>query len=271
MWEFIHWPYVKEFFFFGNWQLCVKVWHFNNPDRKMALGNLKRKAMDMLDSLLSARIQEKLEQEQKREQRHKLVGPPKLWRQKRDFQIRFLKKHGLKPQHKLIDLGCGTLRGGIPLIDYLQKGHYYGLEVREETLEEGRKELAEAWLEHKEPALLSSPDVATIDLGETFEYIWAFSVLVHMNDTILDGALGFVAKHLAKDGVFYVNVGLGEAPERKWQSFPVVRRPLEFYEDARLKHGLACEDLGLLSSFGDVKAHKGKGFQHMLKITPKRG
>lgn len=233
----------------------------------MAFGNVKRKALDMLDSLLASRIQEKLEQEQKHEQRHGLVGPPKLWRNKRAFQIKFLKKHGLKPQHKLVDLGCGTLRGGIPLIEYLQKGHYYGLEVREETLEEGRKELAEAGLEHKNPVLLPSPDLPAIDLGTKCEYIWAFSVLVHMNDSILDGALGFVAKHLAQDGVFFANVGLGEAPERKWQGFPVVRRTLEFYKNACLKHGLACEDLGLLSSFGDTKAHNGQGFQHMLKIT----
>lgn len=234
----------------------------------MAFGNVKRKAMDMLDNFLSSRIEQKMAQEEEREQRHGLVGPPKLWRNKRAFQIRFLKKYGLRPQHKLVDLGCGTLRGGIPLIEYLQKGHYYGLEVREETLEEGRKELAEAGLESKKPVLLPSPDLSVIDLGASIDYIWAFSVLVHMEDAILDSALGFVKKHLAPQGVFYANVGLGEAPERKWQGFPVVRRKLEFYEEACRKHGLACEDMGLLSSFGNATAHQGQGFQHMLKITP---
>jgi len=51
------------------------------------------------------------------EQRHGLVGPARLWKMKRDFQIGFLKNFGLKPDNVLLDLGCGTLRGGIPIIE----------------------------------------------------------------------------------------------------------------------------------------------------------
>ena len=53
--------------------------------------------------------------------RHGLVGRPELWQQKRDFQIAFLREHGLLPAHVLVDLGCGTLRGGIPIIAYLDE------------------------------------------------------------------------------------------------------------------------------------------------------
>ena len=73
------------------------------------------------------------------ERRHSLVGPPKLWKLKRDFQINFLKNAGLEPQHYLLDIGCGTLRGGIPLIDYLNVGNYTGIERRRKVLEEGGK------------------------------------------------------------------------------------------------------------------------------------
>ncbi len=74
-------------------------------------------------------------------ERHSHVGAPEGWELKRRFQIDFLKKQGLKPEHYLLDIGCGTLRGGIPIIDYLDKGHYYGIEVRDFVLDEGRKEL----------------------------------------------------------------------------------------------------------------------------------
>src|SRR5215475_8544809 len=84
------------------------------------------------------------------ERRHSLVGPMRGWQKKRDFQIFFLKQMGLQPAHYLLDIGCGTLRGGIPLIDYLDPGHYFGVEVRPLVLEEAAKELGEAGLEHKQ-------------------------------------------------------------------------------------------------------------------------
>ena len=36
-----------------------------------------------------------------------------LWDQMGQHQFDFLKKKGLKPQHKLLDIGCGSLRGGV--------------------------------------------------------------------------------------------------------------------------------------------------------------
>merc|ERR1712176_171126 len=35
---------------------------------------------------------------------------------------------GLKPKHRLFDVGCGALRFGVQAISYLKKGHYYGLD-----------------------------------------------------------------------------------------------------------------------------------------------
>lgn len=83
------------------------------------------------------------------EKRHSLVGPPHLWKMKRDFQIQFLKHVGLQPEHYLLDIGCGTLRGGIPIIEYLEEQHYHGVEVRDSVLEAGRRELQEADLKAK--------------------------------------------------------------------------------------------------------------------------
>jgi cyclopropane fatty-acyl-phospholipid synthase-like methyltransferase len=83
--------------------------------------------------------------------RHALVGPGDLWESKRRFQIEFLLKQGLLPHHRLLDFGCGTLRGGIPLIEYLNDGNYVGLDVRLETLKEACLELEESGLASKNP------------------------------------------------------------------------------------------------------------------------
>ena len=89
--------------------------------------------------------------------RHLLVGPASLWKMKQDFQIKFLKENGLLPIHKFIDIGCGTLRGGIPLINYLNTANYYGIDVREEALNEGKKGLEEEGLITRNPNLILFP------------------------------------------------------------------------------------------------------------------
>lgn len=208
-----------------------------------------------------------------KERRHAMVGPAQLWKMKRDFQIQFLKTMGLKPEHYLLDIGCGTLRGGIPLIKYLQDGHYFGVEVRKEVLDEGRKELREASLEEKKPNLLVSPDISQLTIEQKFDYLWAFSVLIHMCDEILNDTLDFVSNHLLDDGVFYANVNVltGEGTDGYWQGFPVVIRPLEFYNHACTKYGLVVSDLGGLKDHGHVSNVENQDNQRMLKITKKNG
>lgn len=187
-------------------------------------------------------------------QRHGLVGPPDLWAMKRRFQFEFLTSHGLRPEHRLIDIGCGALRGGIPLIEYLETGHYTGVEAREAVLEEGRKELAEAGLEHKHPLLIHAADPAQIELEAHFDVAWAFMVLIHMTDEIVDACLGLVSRRLTEAGEFYANVILGSGTERSWQGFPVVSRPHEFYEHLAAPHGLIVHDVGTLESLGHGSA-----------------
>ncbi len=198
--------------------------------------------------------------------RHRLVGPAELWRMKREFQISFLRSQGLEPGHTLLDLGCGTLRGGLPLIKYLEVGHYCGVEAREEVLAEGRKELAETGLAGKRPRLQVVADLADLDLGCRFDYIWAFSVLIHMSDDVLDGALGFVARHLNPDGVFLANVNVGAQSDGHWQGFPLVWRSLDFYRAACARNTLSLADLGPLRALGHVSGDDPQDDQRMLAI-----
>lgn len=188
---------------------------------------------------------------------------------KRDFQIRFLSDMALDPKHYLFEIGCGTLRGGVPLIQYLENGHYFGVEVREEVLDEGRKELREAGLEGKNPTLLLSPDISQLTVNRKFDYIWAFSVLIHMNDKILNDTLDFVSRHLSKEGVFYTNVNIGDRKEGNWQGFPVVARTFNFYSQACAMNGLLVSDLGTLTDLGHMANVDSQDNQRMLRIGRK--
>jgi cyclopropane fatty-acyl-phospholipid synthase-like methyltransferase len=102
--------------------------------------------------------------------RHGLVGTADLWEAKRRFQMNFLQEVGLKPNHKLLDFGCGTLRGGLPLIEYLEPGNYYGLDVRLETLKEACNELEEYGLEQKMPTLLHCHNLSSLTFIGGFDF-----------------------------------------------------------------------------------------------------
>ena len=205
----------------------------------------------------------------KKEHRHALVGPPSLWKMKRDFQIQFLKNMNLQPDHYFFEIGCGTLRGGLPIIDYLQDGHYFGADVRGEVLDEGRKELTEARMESKKSTLLLAPDISKLKLNRKFDYIWAFSVLIHMSDKILNDTLLFVSRHLSDKGIFYANVNIENShkiEDGNWQEFPLVVRSFDFYNQACANNGLFVSDIGMLKEHGHIANVESQDSQRMLKI-----
>ena len=173
-----------------------------------------------------------------------------VWKVKRDFQIAFLRRRGLRPADRLADIGCGTLRGGIPIIAYLEAGNYYGFDVRAEALNEARHELAENDLTHKRPVLTQSNGLGSLELDERFDVIWAFSVFMHLTDDALDGVLAFASRQLAPGGAMYANVMVGERPEGQWRGFPVISRALADYRQAAMRHRLEMAELGTLESLG---------------------
>lgn len=199
--------------------------------------------------------------------RHSLVGPAHLWEMKRAFQIEFLQRQGLRPHHYLFDVGCGTLRGGVPLIRYLDPGHYFGFDVSADRLEEGQNELLEAKLLGKEPVLFQAPRIADLGVTREYDFIWAFSVLIHMADDIVAETFQFVSNHLTADGVFYANVNIGDRKDHSWREFPVVTRPLGFYREICFSNGLKLTDLGRLDELGHVSGSASQDAQRMLKIV----
>jgi len=42
------------------------------------------------------------------------------WGELGAMQLTFMQRQGLKPEHDLLDLGCGCLRGGVHFVRYLE-------------------------------------------------------------------------------------------------------------------------------------------------------
>jgi 2-polyprenyl-3-methyl-5-hydroxy-6-metoxy-1,4-benzoquinol methylase len=179
-----------------------------------------------------------------------MVGPPGVWQESRNFQIDFLCTRGLQPWHTLLDIGCGPLRGGIPLIAYLDTGNYTGIDIRPDIIKEAKIQVRKSKLNHKKPTVVASSTFGEQELGVmTYDYIWCFQVLYHLDDDIAKACLCRISSLLSDGGVCFANVNV-KHEEGHWLEFPYIRRSLEFYEAIALKHGLTTNNLGEQRDWG---------------------
>ena len=201
--------------------------------------------------------------------RHRVVGRADLVRMKRKFQFNFLRGQGLAPHHAFLDIGCGSLLGGLPVIRYLEPGHYAGLDVRAEVLEIAQAEVRRYKLEAKAPTLVQIQDLRQLELGKKFDFIFSFSVLFHLHDEQVQEGFKFAQRHLAPQGVYLANVSTFGFPVRKWFEFPIIDRPLESYKKWAEEAGLSLEVIGTLGSFGHRSYFWSEDDQPMLRFRLK--
>jgi ubiquinone/menaquinone biosynthesis C-methylase UbiE len=126
-----------------------------------------------------------------------------LWDEIGQLQLDFLVAEGLRPEHFFIDVGCGCLRGGVRFVDYLQSGHYFGLDSNQELLDKGREELRRANLTHKKVTLLRSESFDFAALGRPFDFGLAQSLFTHLAMNSIMSCLLRMEKALVPGGRFY--------------------------------------------------------------------
>ena len=126
-----------------------------------------------------------------------------LWREIGSLQFAFLRQNGLLPQHKLLDIGCGALRCGIPIIEYLDAGNYYGVDINASLIEAGRHELKQERLTSKQPHLLVSDKFEFDRFGISFDFAIAQSVFTHLDMNLIIRCFVQARKVLKPDGRFF--------------------------------------------------------------------
>jgi cyclopropane fatty-acyl-phospholipid synthase-like methyltransferase len=149
----------------------------------------------------------------------KFVGG--LWDEIGNLQIEFLKAEGLSPDHRLADIGCGALRGGVHFVRYLDQGNYYGLDINASLIEAGKVELAQLGLMSKRPNLLVDDRFELTRFGVSFDYAIAVSVFTHLYMNHIARCLAEVKKVLKPEGKLFAT--FFEAPS------PVHLEPIEHY------------------------------------------
>jgi hypothetical protein len=120
--------------------------------------------------------------------------------------FRKIVKLGLKPEDSLVDYGCGTLRMGIHAINYLQPGKYWGLEISDFLLQQGRELVGDALLKEKQPRLevISPASVAAAAAAKPAMLI-SIRVLIHVHPDELPEYFGNVMTIIGSSGQAVIN------------------------------------------------------------------
>jgi SAM-dependent methyltransferase len=118
------------------------------------------------------------------------------------LQFDFLRDEGLAPTNSLLDIGCGTLRGGRYYIDYLNEGKYTGMDISSEAIEAGVNRL-DKLVAKKDPTFVVNNDLKFEDnnLTESYDYAIAQSVFTHIPAEQIDECLSNIGNVV--DGMFY--------------------------------------------------------------------
>ncbi len=128
-------------------------------------------------------------------------------------QLKALQLIGLKPEHRVLEIGCGALNAGIPIISFLNKGNYVGIEPNHWLVEKSALVVENnTIIRDKEAKFLYNSEFNAYDKvtpldtyniyppGRTFDFIIAHSVMSHASHRQLNDFLKNCKQVLAPTG-----------------------------------------------------------------------
>lgn len=140
-------------------------------------------------------------------------GDPESHFERGEVILEMLKTEGLTPKHRVLDVGCGALSQGLPLIKYLERGLYTGLDPNGWLIEAALDHLP--GLEAKEPKFSYDSEFMA---GGEYDFVIAHSVLSHVADWQMNQALMNIRKQTVDEGVFLASLRIAEEDtvDRLW-------------------------------------------------------
>ena len=130
------------------------------------------------------------------------VGPPKDYDLVSAMVFNLLTCLGLRQNHKVIDIGCGSLRNGRLLIPYLNRGNYFGVDPNKWLIDDGIKnEIGRDLLKIKEPTFSYADSLIDFKEPLNADYAFAQSIFSHTGLDLFEKWLSDISNHLNNHGV----------------------------------------------------------------------
>lgn len=129
------------------------------------------------------------------------VGPPKDYDLISAMVFNLLTSIGLRQHHRVLDIGCGSLRAGRLLIPYLNQGNYIGIEPNKWLVDEGiRNEIGKDLVKIKKPTFSFHASMNGFKEPLQVDYAIAQSIFSHCGKDLIQEWLSQVSFHLKDTG-----------------------------------------------------------------------
>lgn len=137
-------------------------------------------------------------------------GPVEAFGMVGQHALESLKQNGLRPDHRVLDVGCGALRLGYWLIRYLDPDRYFGLDPFRSYVDAGLKYAIGPELEaEKRPRFTFNGDFDFSPFGVKFDFVVARSIFSHASPRLIGLALDSFRDNAAEDGIMLASYRLG--------------------------------------------------------------
>lgn len=175
------------------------------------------------------------------------VGHPERYDYMAGLQFSLLHALGLRETHRVLEVGCGSLRVGRLLITYLRRGNYFGIEPNRWLVEEAvRRELGSDLVDLKRPAFLFRSDFAAETWGVEFDYVLAHSIFSHTYADLARTGLARIARVIGPRGKVVVTFKEGRSTAQSgsgWLYPGIVSFSLTEIQDLMRSCGLVVRQL----------------------------
>ncbi len=165
-----------------------------------------------------------------------------------EFLGHFVRRGGLTPDDRVLDLGCGVGRMALPLTQYLQGGTYMGLDVIAPAIAWCSETITPVYpaftFSHLDvlhplynPAGGIAPDGATLPLPDaSADFVALVSVLTHLDERMLCRYAREIARVLAPGGRCFATAFLLNRPSRAGIARVAARPAFPDVPEAKVLH-----------------------------------
>jgi SAM-dependent methyltransferase len=161
-----------------------------------------------------------------------------LWEEVGQLQLHYLVVNGLRAEHSLLDIGCGTLRAGRHFIRHLAAGRYTGFDMSAHALQAGLDLIQREGLSAKQPRLTLNADKNlrfAPFAGERFDFLLAHSVFNHLMPEHIEECFAHIGAMMHPRSVFFFT--FRQADAYKQATFKEFDYPFGFFETLGAQNG----------------------------------
>jgi len=153
-----------------------------------------------------------------------------FWKSGEAKAAKLIKLMALKPHHKVIEYGCGSLRLGGHLIRYLNRGGFFGLDVISCFYEIGMAAIGAELIEKKAPHLRVIDEPALAEAaGHSADFVFSNAVCFHVHPDEIQTYFQNLTRLVHRRGArLFFSAELSDLPQRN--EYARWSWPLEFYK-----------------------------------------